>query len=132
VFFALVSGESIMILTDSEVASLKSALNWWEWFGYISTAIVGIGCIGEFVAEFTPLPKSDTSKHRLARMSLMILIFGIGGELLSAVRSSNLSAELIANIEERSADAEQKAGEANKEAARLQKEAEPATDGHAH
>ena len=62
----------------------------------------------------------------------MILIFGIGGELLSAVRSSNSSAELIANIEERSADAEQKAGEANKEAARLQKEAEPATDGHAH
>jgi hypothetical protein len=120
-----------MILPDSEVASLKSALHCWEWFGYASTAVVGLGCIGEFVAEFTPLPKNDPSKHKLARLSLVILILGIGGELLSAVRTSNLSGELIANIEERAADAEQKAGEANdrasaneKEAARLTKLAE--------
>src|ERR1700676_2363807 len=112
-----------MILTDSDVASLKSALNWWEWFGYISTAIVGIGCIGEFLAEFTPLPKSEPSKRKLARLSLMILILGIGGELLSAVRSSNLSGELIANIEERASDAERKAGEANERASKNEKEA---------
>jgi hypothetical protein len=119
-----------MILPDSQMASLKSALDWWEWFGYISTGIVGIGCIGEFVAEFTSLPKSDQSKHKLARLSLMILILGIGGELLSAVRTSNLSGELIANIEERAADAERKAAEANdrasvneKEAAQLRKDA---------
>jgi hypothetical protein len=94
-----------MILADSEVSSLKSALRCWEWFGYISTAIVGLGCIGEFTAEFTSLPQDDRSKHKLARLSLMILILGIAGELLSAVRTSQLSGQLIANIEERTTEA---------------------------
>jgi hypothetical protein len=74
-----------MILTDSEVGALKAALNCWEWFGYVSTAIVFIGCVGEFIAEFTPLPKAEESKHKLARLSLIVLIFGIAGELLSTV-----------------------------------------------
>jgi hypothetical protein len=120
-----------MILTDSEVASLKSAIHWWEWFGYASTGVVGLGCIGEFIAEFTSVSKSEHRKHKLSRLSLIILIFGIAGELLSAVRTSNLSGELIANIEERAANAEQKAGEANdrasaneKEAAQLRKDAD--------
>jgi hypothetical protein len=54
----------------------------------------------------------------------MILILGIAGELLSAARTSQLSGQIIANIEERAADAEQKAGEANKEAKRVTKVAE--------
>src|SRR5437016_3056334 len=108
-----------MILTESEVSSLRSALRCWEWFGYISTAIVGIGCTGEFIAEFTSRPRGDRAKHKLARLSLMVLILGIGGELLSAVRTSQLSGQIIANIEERAADADQKAGEANEHAKRL-------------
>jgi len=112
-----------MILADSEVASLKAAIRWWESFGYASTAVVGLGCIGEFVAEFTAISKDENRKHKLSRLSLIILIFGIAGELLSAVRTSNLSGELIANIEERAAKAEQKAGEANDRAAANEKEA---------
>jgi type IV pilus biogenesis protein CpaD/CtpE len=113
-----------MTLTDSEVGSLKAALNCWEWFGYISTAIVFLGCVGEFVAEFTSLPKSKESRDKLALLSLIVLIVGIAGELLGTVRTSQLSGQITANIEERAADAEQKAGEANKEAARLTKVAE--------
>ena len=105
-----------MILPDSEVASLKSALRGWEWFGYISTAIVGIGCIGEFIAEFTSLPTCERCRHKLAKASLIILILGIAGELLSAARTSQLSDQIIANIEERAADAEKQAEEAKKEA----------------
>jgi len=112
-----------MILADSEVASLKAAIRWWESFGYASTAVVGLGCIEEFVAEFTAISKDENRKHKLSRLSLIILIFGIAGELLSAVRTSNLSGELIANIEERAAKAEQKAGEANDRAAANEKEA---------
>ncbi|MGA2965997.1 MAG: hypothetical protein ABSD64_07280 [Terriglobales bacterium] len=127
-----------MILTDSEVAPLKSALNcWelksalncWEWFGYISTAIVFVGCVGEFVAEFTPLPKTKEAENKLARLSLIVLILGIAGELLSTVRTSQLSGQLIANIEERAGKAEQRVVEANirvseneKEAAQLRQE----------
>lgn len=120
-----------MILTDSEVGSLKTALHFWEWFGYVSTAIVGFGCIGEFVAEFTPCPKSEKAKSKLARLSLIVLILGIAGELLGTVRTSQLSGQIIANIEERAGEADQRAGEANdrasgneKEAAQLRKDAE--------
>jgi hypothetical protein len=120
-----------MVLTDSEVGSLKAALNRWEWFGYISTAIVFIGCVGEFIAEFSSLTKTEESQHKLARLSLIVLILGIAGELLSTVRTSQLSGQLIANIEERTATAEQKAGDANdrasaneREAAQLRKDAE--------
>jgi len=95
-----------MILADSEVGSLKAALYCWEWFGYISTAIVFIGCVGEFVAEFTSLPRTKETANKLARLSLIVLIFGIAGELLSTVRTSQLSGQLIANIEERASKAE--------------------------
>jgi hypothetical protein len=121
---------ALMTLTDS-VVSLKAALHGWEWFGYVSTAIVFLGCVGEFVAEFTSIFKSKEAQSKLARLSLIVLIFGIAGELLSAVRTSQLSGQLISNIEERAGDAEQKAGEANerasldeKEAAQLRLEAE--------
>jgi hypothetical protein len=120
-----------MILTDSEVAALKSVIRWWEWCGYASTAVVGLGCIGEFIAEFTRVSRNERRKHKISRLSLIVLIVGIAGELLSAVRTSNLSGVLIANIEERAGKAEQKAGEANdrasaneKDAAQLRRDAE--------
>jgi hypothetical protein len=113
-----------MVLTDSEVGSLKEALSCWEWFGYVSTAIVFVGCVGEFIAEFTSLPKTQEAGHKLARLSLIVLILGIAGELLSTVRTSQLSGQLIANIEERAAKAEQKAGEAEQQASANDKEAQ--------
>jgi len=113
-----------MILTDSEVESLKAALNCWERFGYVSTAIVFIGCVGEFIAEFTSLPKTEGSKHKLARLSLIVLIFGIAGELLSTVRTSQLSGQLIANIEERASANEREAAQLQKDAEQLRKDAE--------
>jgi hypothetical protein len=112
-----------MILTDSEVGSLKVALTRWEWFGYMSTAIVFIGCVGEFVAEFTSLPKSKELENKLARLSLIVLILGIARELLGAVRTSQLSGRLIANIEERAGKAVQRAGEADERASLDEKEA---------
>jgi len=106
-----------MTLTDAEIGSLKAALDGWEWFGYVSTAVVFLGCVGEFVAEFTHFPKSDQSKHKLARMSLIILILGIAGELLSTVRTSQLSGQVIADAEQKAAEAESRAGSARDDAA---------------
>lgn len=111
-----------MILPDSEVALLKGALRCWEWFGYISTAVVGLGCIGEFIAEFTSLSKKREAAHKLAGLSLFILIVGIAGELLSGVRTSQISGQLIANIEERAAQAEHEAEAANERASQIEQE----------
>lgn len=101
-----------MILPASDVASLKSALTFWEWVGYISTAIVFLGCVGEFVAEFTPVRKSAACKDWVSRLSLIVLIAGIAGELVGEVRVSQLSGQITANIEESAGDAALRAGEA--------------------
>jgi len=101
-----------MTLTDSELLSLKSALGCWEWFEYISTAIVWIGCAGEFIAEFTSLPRTKEIERKLSRLSLIVLLVGIAGELLGTIRTSQLSGQIIANTEERAAVAAQKAGDA--------------------
>jgi hypothetical protein len=94
-----------MTLTASDVASLKSALGCWEWAGYISTGVVFIGCVGEFFAEFTRFPAEEKKKRKLARLSLILVIAGIAGELLSTVRASQLSGLVIANVEAQAGDA---------------------------
>lgn len=75
----------------STTRDVLSSLLFWEIAGYISTAIVILGCIGEYIAEFTCIPKSEGEKHRISKLSLIILIAGIAGELLTAVRSSQIS-----------------------------------------
>ncbi|MGH9699825.1 MAG: hypothetical protein ACRD5R_16155 [Candidatus Acidiferrales bacterium] len=113
-----------MTFTDSEVATLKALLNWWDRFGYVSTAIVFLGCIGEFLAEFTAFPKTEKSKRALSRLSLIVLILGVAGELLGAVRTTNLSGQIIANIEDRAAANGREAAALQKGAEQLRKEAE--------
>lgn len=53
----------------------------------------------------------------------MVLILGIAGELLGAVRTSQLSGQIIANIEERASEADRQAGIANEKAAAAQERA---------
>lgn len=42
-----------MTLTPSEVASLSRELSYWEYGEYICAALVTLGCIGEYIANFT-------------------------------------------------------------------------------
>jgi hypothetical protein len=117
-----------MALTASEVASLKSALDCWEWIEYISTAIVILGCVGEFFAEFTHFPKSESRRHKLGKLSLLVVIAGIFGELCATVRTSHLSGLIIANVEQQASEANERAGKAEERAkasdlARIQLEA---------
>lgn len=78
---------------------LSSSLLFWEIAGYFSTAIVIFGCVGEYIAEFTKVPKDETSKHKWSKMSLIILTAGIAGELMTAIQSSAISGRVIANLE---------------------------------
>jgi|SRR5579872_523995 len=113
-----------MTLTASDVASLESALRCWEWAEYISTGVVFIGCVGEFFAEFTPFPSGEKRKHKLARLSLILVIAGIAGELLATVRTSQLSGLVIASVGVQAGDAKTSADNAADAAARA--------DGSAH
>jgi homoserine dehydrogenase len=97
-----------MTLTASDVVSLKSALGCWEWADYTSIAIVGLGCVGEFVAEFTKI-RDEKWRHKLAKLSTIVVIIGIAGELTATVRTSELSGQIIANVEENAAGANERA-----------------------
>lgn len=117
-----------MTLTASDVASLKSALDWWELAEYASTGIVFIGCLGEFFAEFTAFPKSEHRKHKLARLSLILVIAGIAGELLATVKSSELSGQIIAYVEANASDAKTSADNAAHAAERASASAQRADE----
>jgi H+/Cl- antiporter ClcA len=81
-----------MILTPSEVALLARKASFWEFAEYISEALVGIGCFGEYIAEYAKWPAkwTEEQKHRLGRRSLILLIIGIGAGLLSLIQTNAL------------------------------------------
>lgn len=100
-----------MTLTASDVASLKSALDCWELGEYFSTAVVFLGCVGEFIAEFTKL-RDEKWRHKLAKVSTILVILGIAGELLATVKTSQLSGQVIAYVEANASDAKGSADKA--------------------
>lgn len=91
---------------------LSSSLLLWEVAGYICTAVVVLGCIGEYVAEFTRVPRSDDARHKIAKLSLIVLTVGIAGELLTAIRSSQMSGRVIADLQATVRDARESASTA--------------------
>jgi hypothetical protein len=89
-----------MILTSPSISSLDVLLSWWEVVEYTAEAFVIVGCVGEFIAEFTKI-RTPEWRHRLGKLSLLILIAGLTFEFGALVRTNNLSGEEIAllNIE---------------------------------
>jgi hypothetical protein len=112
-----------MTLTASDVASLKSVLGCWELAEYVATGVVFLGCVGEFFAEFTRFPASEGRKHKLRRLSLILVIAGIAGELCATVRTSELSGQIIAYVEENASDAKKSADGAADAAKRAERSA---------
>ena len=53
-----------MILTPSEVASIAAWSTFWEICEYISEGVVFLGCVGEFIAEYTKV-RTDEWRHSL-------------------------------------------------------------------
>jgi hypothetical protein len=100
-----------MILTPSEVALLAKMASFWELAEYVSEALVGIGCLGEYIAEYSKWPPkwTDEQRHRLGRRSLILLIVGIGAGLVSLVQTNALSGEVIGSLGEQVEEAGRKA-----------------------
>jgi len=47
-----------MILTPTEVALRAKKALFWELAEYVSEALVGIGCLGEYIAEYSKWPRN--------------------------------------------------------------------------
>ena len=100
-----------MLLTTTDVSSLDSALNVWEFIEYVAEALVLAGCVGEYLSEFTTL-KTEGWRSRLGRLSLLILIAGLAVELGALIRTNNLAGQEIALLNGVAADARLRAANA--------------------
>jgi len=125
-----------MLVTSADVASLDALLIRWESAEYVATVFVILACVGEFVAEFTEI-RTKEWRDKLGKMSLLVLIAALSLELVSLVRTNNLSGREIALLgidlqqekqrtataESNSAQAQYVAAKANERAGKLEKEA---------
>ena len=113
-----------MLVTSSDVASIDALLNWWESAEYFAEAFVILGCVGEFVAEFTHL-RTEEWRHSLGRASLLLLIAALGIELGALVRTNGLSGQEIAILNTVAADARTRAANAEGETLKLRAQIQP-------
>jgi len=77
----------------SDVGSLARALYWWEIAEYAFAALVTIGCVGEYIADFKNWFTGGVKERRdkLAKRSTLLLIFGLAFELMCLVKTNRIS-----------------------------------------
>jgi hypothetical protein len=81
-----------------------SDIGFWEYCEYGSELLVCLGCVGEYVAEYTEWRTKDF-RSSLGKRSLVVLILGLGGGLFSLVRTNALAGVAIASLGEQSKSA---------------------------
>jgi hypothetical protein len=75
---------------------------YWKWIGYISTAAVIVGVIGEMISDFGTFPDSKLGldrKDSIGKLSSIVLVLGLCFELFAAARTNQLSDEVIVDLE---------------------------------
>jgi len=88
-----------------DISSLTSSLGPWEFAGYLATAVVIAGCIGESIVEFTTWIKDQSLKSVVGRASAFILIVGLALEIPTQVRINAISGQIIALLNNQTAEA---------------------------
>jgi hypothetical protein len=100
-----------MLVITSDVGSLDRLLSWWESAEYVAEAFVILGCVGEFIAEFTEI-RTLGWRRQLSKISLLVLIAALAIELGALVRTNGLSGREIALLNGIAADARIRAANA--------------------
>lgn len=103
-----------MALTPSEVASLARTLSRWEMAEYVSSGLVTLACIGEFIADFTPWFTGGVKekKENLAKLSTLLLIASLSFELVCLVQTNQISGRVIGSLEDKADAASRKSEQA--------------------
>src|ERR1019366_7530612 len=115
-----------MILTVSDVSSLSTMLNHWEWAEYIAEAFVVLGCLGELVADLGERWLGERRGKRLERWSTIVLILALVVSLTALVRTNELSGFVIGSLGDKANQADAKAQTALGDSANASAEAEHA------
>jgi hypothetical protein len=97
-----------------ELNELKAALSYefWDNAAFASLVAVFIGVVGEFVVSFTPWLKGEVWRARVAKASTLILIAGLGGDIVTYAKNSAINGTIIGFLNKEAGIAYQKAEEA--------------------
>lgn len=103
-----------MALTPSEVASLTRSLSRWEIAEYISSGLVTLACVGEYIANFKFwfTGGDKDKKERLSKRSTLLLIACLSFELICLVKTNHLSGKIIGALDDKAESASEKSGQA--------------------
>jgi hypothetical protein len=99
-----------------DIPALNSSLRFWGWVGYVATALVFIGVVGESIVELTSWVKSPLRKTTIGKVSALLLILGLATELTSGFKISQITDEITAILNKEAGEARAAAGEADKRA----------------
>src|SRR5713226_7856908 len=102
------------------IPELRVWLSFWDWFGYIATALVFFGVVGESITELTNLLKSDHVRKRIEKISALVLILGLALELFSGFKISGFNEQITAVLNKEAGDARRTADNATERAAKLE------------
>jgi hypothetical protein len=119
-----------MVLLDpkiTDISGLQQSLGRWELFEYVAAFVVFLGVLGELLAEFTNLFKTqqnDARKKRFTIVFTLVLLLGLSCELIALIKTSTLTAQItqalrtdITEAYKTAARATVEAGNANERAA---------------
>lgn len=81
----------------------------WELVETIGWLAVIFGCFGEGIAEFTKYPKDETRRHRIGKVSWLILIVGLALEFWGSGKISHIKDERVAKLNLRASQADERA-----------------------
>jgi hypothetical protein len=100
-----------MILTAQDASTLAATLECWERAEYVACALVTVGCIGEFIGEFTDLCTGGVQerKDQLKKLSTLLLISALAFELVCLYKTNHISGLLIGSLSDKATTAETKA-----------------------
>jgi len=83
----------------SNISELEARLGCWELVDYAATLVVFFGVLGELVAEHVMKSKAaEQRKKQLSRLSTIVLLIGLAGELAALVKTSTLTTEIMSSL----------------------------------
>ena len=93
------------------MAATITSASFWESIEYCAMVGVTIGVIGEYIAEFTKVSKSDLWKPRVNKGATLLLILALSVELAATVRANGINNRTIADLQNQAEQATKLAGQ---------------------